>query len=147
MTEEFKGFIGYPAVFTKAENEQYFVEFPDLEGCFTQGDTIQEAVYRAQEALAIYYLEKKGELPSASALRAIQDENPNSVVQIIAIDTDNYIVKSQRAIKKTLTIPEWLNELSEKYGVNFSHILKNALISYLRNLDSISAYDRKMLND
>lgn len=142
-----QGFIGYVAMFTKTENEQYFVEFPDLIGCYTQGSTLEEAVCHAQESLAIYYLEKKGELPPASTLQSIQNANPNSVVQIVAIDTEKYIVKSLRAIKKTLTIPEWLNQLAENYNVNFSQILKNALINHLRNLDSISSYDRKMLND
>lgn len=142
-----QGFIGYAALFTKAENEHYFVEFPDLIGCYTQGSTLEEAVCRAQEVLAIYYVEKKGELPPASTLHSIQNANPDSVVQIVAIDTDKYIVKSLRAIKKTLTIPEWLNMLAEKYNVNFSQILKTALINHLRNLDSISSYDRKMLND
>ena len=108
-----QGFIGYVAIFTKAENEQYFVEFPDLIGCYTQGSTLEEAVCHAQEELAIYYVEKKGELPPASTLQSIQNANPNSVVQIVAIDTDKYIVKSLRAIKKTLTIPEWLNKLAE----------------------------------
>lgn len=142
-----QGFIGYVAIFTKTENEQYFVEFPDLIGCYTQGSTLEEAVCHAQESLAIYYVEKKGELPPASTLQSIQNANPNSVVQIVAIDTEKYIVKSLRAIKKTLTIPEWLNQLAENYNVNFSQILKNALINHLRNLDSISSYDRKMLND
>lgn len=142
-----QGFIGYVAIFTKTENEQYFVEFPDLIGCYTQGSTLEEAVCHAQESLAIYYVEKKGDLPPASTLQSIQNANPNSVVQIVAIDTEKYIVKSLRAIKKTLTIPEWLNQLAENYNVNFSQILKNALINHLRNLDSISSYDRKMLND
>lgn len=141
------GLIGYVATFTKIGNEQYFVEFPDLIGCYSQGNTLEEAVWHAQESLAIYYKEKKGELPPASTFQSIQNANPNSVVQIVAIDTEKYIVKSLRAIKKTLTIPEWLNQLAENYNVNFSQILKNALINHLRNLDSISSYDRKMLND
>jgi predicted RNase H-like HicB family nuclease len=141
------GLIGYAALFTKAENEQYFVEFPDLPGCYTQGNTLEEAILYAQGALAIYYAEKKGELPTASTLESIQNKNPNSVVQIVVIDAASYIVKPLRTIKKTLTIPEWLNELGEKYQVNFSQILKTALISYLNNLDSLSPYDRKMLNN
>lgn len=140
-------FIGYAALFQKVEDGKYLVEFPDLAGCFTQGDTLEEALYRAQEALAIYYAEKKGELPSASSLVSIQNANPDSIVQIIAIDTTSYIVKPLGTVKKTLTIPRWLNELAEKYQVNFSRILKSALIGYLSNLDSISSYDRKMLND
>lgn len=141
-----QGLVGYVATFTE-ENEQYFVEFPDLIGCYTQGSTLEEAVWRAQESLAIYYREKKGDLPPASTLQSIQSKNPASVVQVVAIDTEKYIVKSSRAIKKTLTIPEWLNQLAENYNVNFSQILKNALINYLRNLDSISLYDKRMLDD
>lgn len=140
-------YIAYAALFKKVENGKYFIEFPDLVGCFTQGDTFEEALCRAQEALAIYYAEKKGNLPAASSLEIIRNTDPNTIVQMVAIDTDSYIVKPLRTIKKTLTIPEWLNELAEKYQVNFSKILKNALISYLKNLDSISPYDRKLLNE
>lgn len=139
--------IGYVAIFDKTEDGQYYVHFPDLEGCYTQGSTLEEAVCHAQESLAIYYREKKGEVLPASTLQSIQNANPDSVVQIVALDTEKYIVKSLRTIKKTLTIPEWLNQLAEKYNVNFSQILKNALVNHLRNLDSISVYDKKMLND
>lgn len=142
-----KRFIGYSALFRKVEHEKYYVEFPDLVGCFTQGDTLEEAICHAQEALAIYCAEKKDNLPPASSFEAIQKNNPGVMTQTIAIDRENYIVKPLRTIKKTLTIPEWLNELAVKYQVNFSRVLKTALISYLRDLDSISEYDRKMLND
>jgi hypothetical protein len=36
-----------------------------------------------------------------------------------------------RAIKKTLTIPKWLNDLAEENRVNFSHILQDALMNHL----------------
>lgn len=140
-------FISYIAVLTKTDDSKYFVDFPDLPGCFTQGDSIEEAICMAQDALAIYYTEKKGELPAASSFELIQRANADSLIQIIAIDTTKCIVKPIQSIKKTLTIPKWLNELAEKYQVNFSKVLKNALISYLRNMDSISTYDLKMLND
>lgn len=64
---------------------------------------------------------------------------------MVAIDTNNYIIKSLESVKKTLTIPKWLNELSVKYEANFSQILKNALIDYLKKLSTVSSYDRKML--
>ena len=136
--------IGYAAVFIKSENG-YYVEFPDLAGCFSQGNSLEESICNAQEALAIYYIEKNGELPSASSLQSIQQTYPDAIIQIIAIDTENFIVKPLRSVKKTLTIPEWLNILSEKYHVNFSQILRTALINHLSNLDSISPHDRKML--
>lgn len=142
-----KGYIGYPAVFEPDTDGRVFVEFPDLEGCYAQGDTLEAALCNAQEALAIYYTESQGNLPQASDLHAIQLDHEDKIVQVVAIDTDQYMVKPLRTIKKTLTLPEWLNDLAEKYHVNFSRLLKNALINYLRDLDGISSYDLKMLND
>ncbi len=52
-------FIGYVALFTKTEDGKYFVEFPDLPGCLSQGDSLEMAICNAQDALAIYYQEKK----------------------------------------------------------------------------------------
>ena len=138
--------IGYTALFTNTENK-YLGEFPDLVGCFSQGDTLEESLCHAQEALATYYSEKKGDLPPASSLETIQNANPNSIAQIVAIDTTRYIAKPLRTVKKTLTVPEWLNDLAEKYHVNFSKVLRTALVSHLENLDSLSAYDKRMLND
>ncbi len=139
------GFIGYVAVFILVNKGKYFVEFPDLPGCFSQGDSLEMAICNAQDALAIYYQEKEGRLPLASDLASIQRKNSNALVQIVAIDTDNYIVKTSQTVKKTLTIPKWLNELSIKYDVNFSQILKDALIDYLKKLARISSYDKKIL--
>lgn len=139
--------IGYAALFTKTGNGQFFVEFPDLPGCFSQGDSLEEALYSAQEGLAIYYAEKKGELPSSSSFSSIQKSNPGAIIQMVAINVEKNIVKPLRAVKKTLTIPEWLNTLSEKYHVNFSQILRTALINHLNNLDSISLSDKQMLKD
>lgn len=139
------GLIGYPALFRQVESKKYYIEFPDLEGCYTQGDTLEEAICRAQDALAVYYSAKKGELPPASDLKSIQNRNTDTIVQIIVVDTNGYIVKPVRTVRKTLTVPAWLNELAEKYQVNFSQALKTGLINHLKNLDSISSYDRKML--
>lgn len=134
--------IGYVALFKIVEGK-YIVEFPDLQGCFSQGDTLEEAICKAQEALAIYYENKNGRLPSPSSLSSIQQANPNVIAQVVVFS----IAKPLRAVKKTLTIPEWLNTLSEKYQVNFSQILKNALIDYLKSLNSLSPRDRIILDD
>ena len=68
--------------------------------------------------------------------------NPDKIVQMITFSINRPI----RAVKKTLTIPEWLNTLAEKYQVNFSHILKYALINYLKKLGSLSPCDKIMLD-
>lgn len=139
----FEQIIGYVALLEQVDDGKYIVEFPDLPGCLSQGDSLEDAICRAQEAIAIYYLEKEGELPKASDFKSIQLKNPNKIAQMVAFS----IVKPIRAVKKTLTIPEWLNTLAEKYQVNFSHILKEALINYLKMLGSLSPCDRIMLGD
>ena len=138
--------IGYVALFTLDDESRYFVSFPDLSGCYTQGDSLEEAICNAQEALAIYYCEKEGELPAASKLSVIQSQYPDKITQLIAINTQKYLPKSLRTVKKTLTIPEWLNLLAEKYQVNFSQILKNALIEHLQNTKSLTAYDLSLIH-
>lgn len=53
----------YAAVFTKEENGQYSVVFKDLEGCYTCGDSLEEAIEMAEDVLALtlygYESEKK----------------------------------------------------------------------------------------
>lgn len=136
--------IGYVALFVKCDENNYYVEFPDLPGCYSQGSSLEQAVRMAQSALSIYYQEKRGNLPMATDIYTIQKKNPNAIAQMVIID---HIVKPLRSVKKTLTIPEWLNNLSEKYNVNFSKILKSALINYLSNLDTISDSDKQMLKN
>lgn len=137
-----KRVIGYFALFEQVDDGKYIVEFPDLPGCFSQGDSFEEAICRAQEALEIYYYEKAEELPSASDFKVIQRKYPNKIVQMVAFGINMPI----RAVKKTLTIPEWLNALAEKYHVNFSQILKEALIDHLKQLRSLSPCDRIILD-
>ena len=140
-------FIGYAAIFKRSENSLFFVEFPDLTGCFSQGGTIEEAFCNAQDALAAHYAQHEGKLPAASPLSRIQNAAPDAMVQLVAIDTSRCSRKSKRIIKKTLTIPEWLNTMAEKYQINFSQILKNALILHLRNLAEVSPYDQRILEN
>lgn len=140
------GILGYAAIFLPAESGMYFVEFPDLTGCITQGSTLEQAICNAQEALSIYYQEHRGILPPASNLLSIAEKNPDKITQLIVIDTNKFMAKSLKTVKKTLTLPEWLNDLAENHHVNFSQILKNALISHLKDLTSLTPYERRMLN-
>ena len=138
------------AIITKRQNI-YGVTFPNLEGCFTQGDSFEEAVLNAQEAFAIYYYQKGGILDNEYNFTDLQREYPNSVIQMIIFDPDTYKLKlkenSSRVVKKTLTIPEWLDAISKKYPINYSLILKQGIIQYLKNYDGISQYDKMMLDN
>lgn len=141
--------IIYPAIFKQEKNETFSVMFPDLKGCFSQGDTFEDAFIKSQEALAIYYHENKGNIPSASSIFDIQKSTANSIVQMVSVDLNTYALRkiSTKAVKKTLTIPEWLDVLSKDYDVNYSNILKEALIDYLRKSSKVSTYDKMLLNN
>ena len=124
----------YPAVFAK-ENEGYSVSFPDIEGCYTCGAALPEAVQMAEDALCLmlYDMEEEGAaIPEPSDIRSIQG-GTREIVSLVCCDTLEYRKKyDKKAVKKTLTIPAWLNTMAEKQGVNFSTVLQNALKEQLR---------------
>lgn len=127
----------YPAVFAKDE-DYYIVRFPDVENCFTQGEDLQDAFEMAEDALCLllYTYEEDGmEIPPASEIADIKTE-PGEFVSLIACDTLEYRkFYDNRAVKKTLTIPSWLNTLSERANVNFSAVLQTALKAELHIVD------------
>lgn len=121
----------YPAIFHK-EDGAYWVEFPDLTGCQTFGDTLEEVMISAQEALSAYaetLLEQGKKLCEPSDMADVMTQG-DSFASLVTCDLDNYM-KRAKAVKKTLTIPQWLDDMAVKEGVNFSGILQNALIDYL----------------
>jgi predicted RNase H-like HicB family nuclease len=127
--------ISYPAVFFKNENS-FCVQFPDLPGCLTEGKTLEEAYSMAKEALGLYLDTSKdiynNEFKKPSKLADIIKQFPNEIVMFIDFDSLAYAkFTKSKAVKKTLSIPEWLNEEATKYNVNFSQILQEALIEKL----------------
>ena len=122
----------YPAVF-HAQDGGYWVEFPDLPGCVTEGDDIAQAVAEAASALGGYLcslMERNLTFPAPSDLHAVAAEG-DDFVSIVAADPLAF-QKRTKAVKKTLTIPEWLNDEAEKRHINFSPVLQQALIAQLQ---------------
>ena len=118
----------FPAVFHQEEVGGYSVSFPDLPGCFSEGDTLQEAQSAAREALELhlYCMERDGEaLPEPSDHPATGENH--LVVLVTAWMAAVREEMANRAVKKTLTIPAWLNEAAEHEGVNYSQLLQAAL--------------------
>ena len=127
----------YPAVFHVAEDVGgYWVEFPDLPGCFSQGDNDAHALEMAKDALSLW-LDKTDEIidrevNKPSSLLDIQKQYPNEIVMLVEGDPEYYARKyNTKAIKKTLSIPQWLNDKATKANVNFSQVLQEALINKL----------------
>ncbi len=123
----------YPAIFEPASEGGYNVSFPDIEGCFTQGDSLAEALFMAQDALAmmlVYYEDHDKKIPSASKLEDVNVSN--GVVSYVLADTDQWRrTFENKSVKKTLSIPSWLNTKAMKAGINFSQVLQEALIERL----------------
>lgn len=127
----------YPAIFTP-EEKGYSVFFPDLEGCYTCGDDLNDAIMMAEDVLAFVlydYEAEKRNIPKPSRLEEVSLEAEGDFVNYIACDTIEYVKKhNNRAVKKTLTIPEWLNEEAIRAGINFSQVLQEALMAKINNM-------------
>ena len=127
----------YPAIFTK-EEQGYSVNFPDFESCYTSGTDLEEALEMAKDVLCLtlYGMEEDGEeIPAPSSVKSI-GVNENQFVSLITCDTLEYrLYYDNKAVKKTLTIPSWLNTISERNGINFSSVLQDALKRQLNITD------------
>ena len=125
----------YPACFYKEKKGGYSVIFPVL-GIATCGDTAEEAAAMAVDCLAGFLYNaklEKTEVPKAPDLESIDvnaeyDDYEKAFVNMVAVDADEYAKKYfEKSVKKTLTIPIWLNDLAVKNGINFSQTLQTAL--------------------
>ena len=119
----------YPAIFHQ-EEDGFWVSFPDFPECLTEGDNMDHAYQMAFEALGLAITSRKEEgesIPSPSSISSINAED--GILMIINFDMMEYLKKhNSKAVKKTLSIPEWLNEEALRLGLNFSQVLQEALM-------------------
>lgn len=134
-------FVSYPAVFYKNSNKEgYTVLFPDLKDCVTSGKDVNEAFLMASDALCtyLYYFFIKGQkFPLASDICLVNIESSTenrdynyegSFKSLVGVNFDEYLRKSEsKVVRKSLTIPSYLNEMGKSMNVNFSQILTDAL--------------------
>ena len=124
----------YPAIFSPSEDGGFTVSFPDVSGCYTEGDTLAEAIEQAKDTLCLmlYDLEEREESISVpTRINDVVTEN-GDIVSLVACDTLEYRkFLDKKAVKKTLTIPNWLNTMAERADINFSAALQEALIEKL----------------
>lgn len=130
-----KLFLTYPAIFTFEDN-QYWVEFIDLKGCFSSGKTLPEAIENSKEAMGLF-LENLENFPNCSTDIKKYKLADNQIISFVSIDLTEHKRKYEnKSVKKTLSIPAWLNTMAEKENVNFSQILQKALKDYLKISDN-----------
>ena len=125
----------YPAVFHPDDNS-YWVSFPDIPEALTEGRDIEEAYAMAVDCLGLSLSTREYDhtaLPKASSPESIELKNGEFLV-LIEFDLLEYKKRTNmKSVKKTLTIPEWLNQEALSKGINFSQVLQEALISKLHS--------------
>ena len=131
-----KNRLFYPALFHKAEEGGFWISFPDIPECLTEGDNMEEAYNMAIDALGLCLsdMEKNNiPFPAPSPVDKITVD-ADAVLVVIEFDMLAYKKRtSSRAVKKTLTIPEWLNEQAIQLNINFSQVLQDALMEKVGN--------------
>lgn len=118
----------YPAVFHANDDGSYTVTFPDLPGCISEGMSVGNAMVMAQSALSqwIEYLtDKKENIPQASELKSVTAKD-DEFVNLIRAD-----VKDGRAVRRTVSIPKWMDERVSEAGLSLSRVLQDALMERL----------------
>lgn len=119
----------YPALFHQNDDNSYTVTFPDLPGCITEGDSMADALKMAQSALSQwieYLIDKKEAIPAAS--------NPADMVT----DKDEFVsligadVRDTRAVRRTVSIPHWMDEEVSASGLSLSRVLQEAISAKLK---------------
>lgn len=131
----------YPAIFYHEEDGSYSAVFPDLNHLSTCGDTLDETISMAVDALAgyLYDLQLHGEsLPTPTPLNQVdrhcEDDDDDAYkdedifVNMVSVDVPSYAKEHfNKNVKKTLSIPQWMNDMAVARKLNFSKILQNAL--------------------
>jgi predicted RNase H-like HicB family nuclease len=135
----------YPAFFLK-EARGYSVIFPDLNWLATCGKNENEAMNRAVDCLAgyLYMLEKDGDkIPKPSSMKDISLEKTakelevdpkDGFVSLVSVDVKDYARNHfEKSVRKTLTIPAWLNIAAQEKNINFSQTLQEALMQKIKS--------------
>ncbi|MDD7056653.1 MAG: type II toxin-antitoxin system HicB family antitoxin [Selenomonadaceae bacterium] len=124
--------LAYPACFYPCEeHDGYMVTIPDLPGCVTEGASLADAIAMAMDAASGWLLDEMEDgkpIPQASNIQDIVLEKPEGFVNMIVLDMDAYAEKyGNKAVRKNVTLPAWLNTFAEENHVNFSQVLQRTL--------------------
>lgn len=120
----------FPAIFEPGEKGGYCVTFPDLPGCITEGDSLEEALYMAKDALELHLFgmeEEKEEIPLPTPPEKLNIQKGCFVVPITVYMIPVRDEMANKSINKTVTLPRWLNKAAEDAKINFSQLLQQAI--------------------
>ncbi len=114
----------YPAIFHSNGDGTFTITYPDLPGCISEGKSLGNAMYMAQSALTQwieYLLDKQQDIPSSSNVKNIET-TAEEFTSLIRAD-----VKDSRAVRRTVSIPKWMDDKVIESGLSLSRVLQDAL--------------------
>lgn len=123
----------YTAIFTpNEENTKFYCRVPDLPGCITTGNTLDEAIEMITDAASGWLVVAEDEgnnIPEATSQNKL-DIPDNSICSIIRVDTIAYRAATDtKAVRKNVSLPAWMAALADKRGINCSQLLQESLLS------------------
>ncbi len=134
----------YPAIFYKEPSGGYSVIFPDLNHLATSGDNMQEAMEIAVDCLAGYLFSEKLDgncIPNPTPIEDVdpyceddteEERKTERFVNLVSVDVESYAEKHfNKAVKRTISIPLWLNNRAMAKKINFSKVMQDALMKEL----------------
>ena len=123
----------FPAFFYFDE-DGISIEFPDLPGCLPCAQTTEEAFRNAKEALGLHLfgMEQDGDaIPNPTSVKDLRPQAGAAVAMVEVFMPSVRDRINNKVVKKTLTLPAWLNREAESANVNFSLVLQEGLKRYL----------------
>lgn len=118
----------YPALFERNPDSSYTITFPDLKGCISEGKSLENALFMAKDELQEWcaaHIENSGQLPAASEINSIPLLE-NSFTSYITAS-----VKDSRSVRRTVSLPEWLDKAAADRGLSLSRVLQDSLKNIL----------------
>ncbi|MDR2598904.1 MAG: type II toxin-antitoxin system HicB family antitoxin [Oscillospiraceae bacterium] len=115
----------YPAIFHTNEDKSFTISFPDLSGCLSEGKSLANAMYMAEQALTQwieYLIDSKQNIPTPSNLDNVKTKH-NEFVNLVRIE-----IKENRAIKRTVSLPKWMDDKASDMGLSLSRVLQEAVV-------------------
>ena len=127
--------MNYPIIIHKDKKSDYGVTVPDLPGCFSAGETLDEAIELSREAILLHVegmIDDNKSIPDASDIEIIRNKFKDGIIAVVSVDLSELFGKAKRInISVPNRILNKVDRFAKKHGETRSGLLVNAAIEYI----------------